>query len=616
MKEPILRRPAKARYRLAGQVGQLLDRVTDQWLVPAPLANPAMLEMFADRDRQPLRDQVPWAGEFAGKYLTSAVQVLRLTGDRSLRRHLAQFARRLVGHQAEDGYLGPWPSESRLTGSAPNCPGSHQTWDAWGHYHVMLGLLLWYEESGDERALDGARRAGDLLCDRFLGGRQPRLVDTGSTEMNLAPIHSLALLYRYTRHERHLEMARQIAGEFAAAGADGPLAGDYVRTALSGHEFCDTPKPRWESLHPILGMLELYYLTGEEEYRRAFEHVWWSIVKLDRHNNGGFTSGERAQGNPYHQGAIETCCTVAWLAMSVEMLRLTGNPVVADEIELSTLNSGLGLHSPSGRWVTYNTPMDGVRKASAHDIVFQAREGTPELNCCSVNGPRALGLISDWALMEDGEGLVLNYYGPGALRAKLGGDRVTLEQKTDYPRKGKVRIGVGLEKARRFGLKLRIPYWSERSAVRVNGEAVPDIAAGSYLSLDRRWKDGDRIELSLDLRPHFWVGERECAGRVSVYRGPILLTYDRRLNAVDPAAIPALAAADLPGVPAKGAGHWLEPWMAFDCPAADGSTVRLCDFASAGDGGSPYRSWLVVTGAVGAPFSPANPLRSGRPQPG
>ena len=56
--------------------------------------------------------------------------------------------------------------------------------------------------------------------------------------------------------------------------------------------------------------------------------------------------------------------------------------------------------------------MDGVRKASAHDIVFQAREGSPELNCCSVNGARGFGMISDWALMRAGDGLLVNWYGP------------------------------------------------------------------------------------------------------------------------------------------------------------------------------------------------------------
>ena len=47
--------------------------------------------------------------------------------------------------------------------------------------------------------------------------------------------------------------------------------------------------------------------------------------------------------------------------------------------------------------------MDGVREATAHQIVFQAREGTPELNCCRVNSARGFGMISDWALMRGGD---------------------------------------------------------------------------------------------------------------------------------------------------------------------------------------------------------------------
>ena len=612
MKRPECTRPASARYDLIGAVGEYLDGVTDQWLLPAPAANPGILDMFADRDRLPHRDQMPWAGEFAGKYLTSAVQVLRLTRSKALRRHIDSFARQLCALQAEDGYLGPWPADSRLTGTAGNCTGERQTWDAWGHYHAMLGLLLWYEESGSGKALKCARRMGDLMCERFLGEVSQRLVDTGSTEMNLAPVHSLSLLYRHTGDERHLALARQIADEFAAEGPDGPLAGDYVRTAVAGREFFDTPKPRWESLHPIMGMLELYYLTGEDTYRQAFEHIWWSIAKLDRHNNGGFTSGEKAQGNPYHQGAIETCCTVAWVAMSVEMLRLTGNSVVADEIELSTLNSILGLHSQSGRWVTYNTPMDGVRKASAHEIVFQAREGTSELNCCSVNGPRGLGMISDWALMEDADGLLVNYYGPGSMEAKVGKTPVTLAQETEYPRKGKVTIKVRPARTRRFSLKLRIPYWSQSTRVRVNGKAVSEPRPGRYLVIDRKWRKGDVIELSLDMRPHFWAGERECEGKVSVYRGPILLAYDRRLNAMDPEQVPELDASQLQLKASRGSTHWIEPWLAFDCVGRDGTSLRLCDFASAGEGGSPYRSWLKVANVQGTEFSSENPLRSGR----
>ena len=159
--------------------------------------------------------------------------------------------------------------------------------------------------------------------------------------------------------------------------------------------------------------------------------------------------------------------------MTVEMLRLSGDPLAADELELSTLNSAMGLFSPTGRWSTYNTPMDGTRKANFHDIVFQSRPGSPELNCCSVNAARGLGVLSEWALMHDAknDALVLNWYGPGQLSAQLAtGTSVRLTMDTDYPRSGRVRIKVDPDRPSRFTLKLRIPHWSNNTRTQVDGE--------------------------------------------------------------------------------------------------------------------------------------------------
>jgi DUF1680 family protein len=603
---------AQAAYELRGPVSGYLRGVRENWLLIAPDANPGMLEMFRDRDKRPLRMMEPWAGEFAGKYLTSGVQVLRLTGDEALKQRLSRFVREWISLQAEDGYLGPWPMDFHLTGRAPNVGKGHpgDTWDAWGHYHALLGLLLWHEETGDAAALKAARIIGDLFCNRFLGNKTPRLVDTGSTEMNLAPAHGLFLLHRATHDPKHLALAEQLIGEFAATGANGkPLAGDYLRAGLAGTEFFATPKPRWESLHPIMALSERYSHNGDANARKAFENLWWSIVKLDRHNNGGFSSGEQAQGNPYHPGAIETCCTIAWIAMSVEMLRMTGQSVVADELELSTLNSVLGLHSPTGRWATYNTPMDGVRKASAHDIVFQAREGTPELNCCSVNAARGLGMISDWAVMRDAEGILLNWYGPGRQTITWSANNtVSLTQETDYPRHGRVVLKVDPTRNMEFTLKLRIPYWSRATTVSVNGVPVKSVTPGTYLAIRRTWNAGDRVELQFDFTPHFWMGERECQGKVSAYRGPILLTWDRRFNETSPADVPRLSADAFSGKLVE----WkesLSPILLLELPSEKG-TVRLCDFASAGQAGSPYRSWLSIARVSKTEFSRANPLRS------
>jgi hypothetical protein len=299
------------------------------------------------------------------------------------------------------------------------------------------------------------------------------------------------------------------------------------------------------------------------------------------------------------------------MAMSVEMLELTGNSVVADELELSTLNSALGLFSPSGRWSTYNTPMDGVRKASFHEISFQCRPGSPELNCCSVNAARGLGLVGEWAVLRDADGLFVNWYGPGSITAPLAsGAVVRLSQETDYPRGGVVRIRVHPDNPGKFALRLRIPQWSTQTTVKVNGEPVPGVTPGSYLALSRDWKPGDRIELALDFSPQFWAGERECAGLVSVYRGPLLLAYDRRFNAIDPSDLPALDAKDLSGTPSAWQGA-PSPLLLLEYSTPDGRKLRLCDFASAGADGSPYRSWLKVEHVAATAFRRSAPLRRG-----
>ena len=507
--EPVLTAPPSMEFQLEGEIGRRLNAVTEQWILPAPGANPAMLGMFRDRDNKPYRNMVPWAGEFAGKYLTHAVQILRLTGDARLRSHLEKFVKEMCACQDADGYLGCWPQDSHLTNYTPICGGN---WDTWSHYHAMLGLLLWNEISGDDQVLKVVARIADLLCKVYLGNKTPRLVDTGAPGTNQAPIHSLCLLYRKVNKPKYLAMVRQILEEFAAKDEQGAfIAGNYLHAPLSGQEFFQTPKPRWESLHPIMGLVELYWLIGDESCRKAFESLWWSMLRGDRHNNGGFTSAEKATGNPYNVGTIETCSTVAWMAISVEMLRLTGSSLVADELELSMLNSGLGMMSSSGRWVTYNTPMDGERKASAHEVVFQSRSGSSELNCCSVNGPRALGMLCEWALMHDINGLTLNYYGPGTIKTSLpSGNAVTIKQDTGYPRNAIIDLSISTTMKETFTLALRIPYWSRKTRVQINGKALKKLKPGEYFKIERKWQSGDKIRIELDFQLQFWRHPTMC----------------------------------------------------------------------------------------------------------
>jgi hypothetical protein len=130
---------AGARFQFGGVLGSRIDANVEAWLLRAPQANPGMLEMFRVRDRQPVPNLVPWAGEFVGKYLISAIQALRMSGNPALRQQVSNVVAELIATQAEDGYLGPFPRATRLKGN----------WDLWGHYHVMQALMLWHEATGD-----------------------------------------------------------------------------------------------------------------------------------------------------------------------------------------------------------------------------------------------------------------------------------------------------------------------------------------------------------------------------------------------------------------------------------------------------------------------------------
>ena len=603
--------PPDARFKFGEVVGERVEANIDGWLLRAPSANPGMLEMFRVRDRQPAPSLVPWAGEFAGKYLISCVQALRVSAREDLRAHVAAFVTELIATQSDDGYLGPFPKHRRLLGE----------WDLWGHYHLMQGLLAWGDFSGDDAALASARKAADLICHTYLDGTR-RIFDAGSHEMNMAVSHVLAELHRRTGEPRYLALVREIEKDWQRAG-------DYVRTGEKGVPFYKTPLPRWESLHDLQALAELWRITGKAHYREAFASHWRTIREFDVRNSGAFSGGEQATGNAFAPSTIETCCTIAWMALSVDMLRLTGEARVADELELSTLNGALGAMHPSGRWWTYNTPMDGDRKASAHDIVFQARAGTPELNCCSVNGPRALGMLADWAVMREGEGFVVNWHGPMEVTTTdANGAKIVLNCEGEYPLDGRVTWRV--QAPEQLRVKFRVPAWADGVKARVAGEAVA-VTPGGYLEIAREWRDGETVEFELPMALRTLAGQREQAGKASVYRGPMLLAFDQHDNPFDEFSIPSLNPAKLVGAVVtarvdreKSTTHddlrGFEPWVLVEIQTPRGP-LRLRDYATAGMNGTRYRSWLrtnaVVPSKLGTPPDLRADLRAdAKPQAG
>jgi len=145
----------------------------------------------------------------------------------------------------------------------------------------------------------------------------------------------------------------------------------------------------------------------------------------------------------------------------------------------------------------------------------------------------------------------------------------------------------------KFTLYLRIPAWSQKTGVWLNGQRVPDMTPGTYLPLQREWRSGDTLRIRFDFNLHAWLGEREQAGKVALYRGPILLAYDQRFNTMDPDNVPTLSFSHLHYAEEQKTGM-LSPLLLLRFTGTDGRALRLCDFASAGVAGTVYRSWLPV----------------------
>ncbi len=160
---PVLNPVHDAQYDLKGYLRKRIDNSIQRYLLETPESSPAILQVFRDRDKTPVRDPlVPWAGEFAGKYLTCAQLTWRLTRDPELKETIDTFVHDLIECQADNGYLGPFPKSSRLTGG---------NWDIWGHYHCMLGLMFYYEDTGYKPALDACEKAADLAVRDLRSGR-------------------------------------------------------------------------------------------------------------------------------------------------------------------------------------------------------------------------------------------------------------------------------------------------------------------------------------------------------------------------------------------------------------------------------------------------------------
>lgn len=590
-----------ANMNLSGYTGEILATNETVWLQNVLKANPKLFEAFLNPDNNNLAKAM-WHGEFPGKILTGMAQNYLTTNNAETLKIGNEMVKYFKQAQGEDGYLGPWSSKTRFNKDKAK-------WDTWGQYHCIYGLYRWYQVTGNKDALDVAVKALDCIYDYFITGKQT-FVSQNWAECNFAISHVFALLYNETGNQDYLKAAEYIVQDEWKLKYDDfytkkNISCDWLSAVTSGKAFYKSNQPRWESLYSLETLATLYKVTENKEYYNAMEELWWSIVGNDRHNTGSFGTGEGATGNPYGSGS-ETCSTVAWMAFSTDYLKLSKNSYVADELELSFYNATLGSLLGNKREFTYMNNSDGSRASALIVLKGHSFEGGSDMSCCQANGNRGLSQIAEWALLTDNEGVYINYYGQSDIKTNTNsGNKIGIKQETEYPKTGMVKMTISTEKNEKFNLSIRIPTWSKKTVVKLNGQECSNVTPGSYYVLNKEWQTGDYIEIEFDMGIHFWVAEDKTIGsKVSAYYGPVLLAFETSgtVRATSRFQIDSLKQIQKTENSDKGL-------LSFTANTTAGKNVNLIDYASAGKNGETYVSWL----GCNRDLDPITYLKNGTP---
>jgi DUF1680 family protein len=141
-----------------------------------------------------------------------------------------------------------------------------------------------------------------------------------------------------------------------------------------------------------------------------------------------------------------------------------------------------------------------------------------------------------------------------------------LKQQTRFPQEQGTTLLVTVKSPTQLAVKLRIPYWAQGGSVKVNGAVLPAFSSpSSYLTLNRVWKTGDKIELSLPMGLHIESMPDDQTIQAAMY-GPLVLagrfdavTKDMTYGDYEPKPGDQKKVQDIVAADTGNPAAWLEP---------------------------------------------------------
>jgi len=279
----------------------------------------------------------------------------------------------------------------------------------------------------------------------------------------------------------------------------------------------------YSHVNSLCSAMQAYLTVGSEKHLHAARNGF-DMIAAQSFATGGWGPDEtlRAPGSAEiyksltgsHSSFETPCGSYAHFKVTRYLLRVTRDSRYGDSMERVMYNTVLGSLplQPDGRTYYYSDYNFKGRK------VYHGQRWA----CCSGTLPQVAADYRINTFFRDAQGVYVNLYIPSTVRWTQHGAQIELTQKSEYPYDAHVQIEVKASRAAEFAVNLRIPQWAEGASIAVNGKRKT-ASAGSFASLKRHWKNGDRIELELPLRTRLEAIDAQHPETVALLAGPIVL---------------------------------------------------------------------------------------------
>ena len=583
-----------------------------------------------------------WRGEYWGKMMRGACFVYEYSQNPKLYQVLTDTIEDMLTAEDELGRISTYAVNHEF-----------DAWDLWGRKYVLLGMQYYLEICKDEdlkqRVIASMCRQVDYLISKIGLPEDGKLLITRATRhwrgLNSASIlEPIVRLYKLTKEQRYFDFAAYIVN---CGGTDVVNIFDLAyEDKFYPYQYPVTKA--YEMTSCFEGLLEYYFVTGEEKYKTSVVNFANKVLESDFTIIGCsgcthelFDHSTVRQANTTN-GRIqqETCVTVTLMKFFYRLAMLTGDSKFVDAFEISLYNAYLGsintesvidpgMYIVHPDWKAEALTFDSYSPLTA-DVRGKGIGGLKTMSdmhyygCCVCIGPAGLGLAAKMAAYTDEKAVTLNLFVDGIMNVTTpSGKPLTLKTDTTYPVGGRVKITLGLDQAEFFELKVRIPAWSKRTGLAINGE-LAEVNEG-YVCINREWSEGDLIELLLDMRteaikpipygtqilmnrviwganmmvPTFDEEDPMAKYHLALRRGPIILAQENRLGYSVDDPVDILVRED-GYVDVTFPENTIAPYeniLELQVPLTDGSKMHVTDYASAGKlyiAESKMAAWILI----------------------